>query len=304
MNNMIWLSGSRGFIGTYLKESLINSDNIVKCISNSRTPDSEVIYVDFSQKESISEALRKYGVPDTFIHLGWGNVYDPHNICHTNENLTDGINLIDELYDNGVKRILVIGSSSEYGDRLGSLKESDLVSGEVNKYVEGKTALSKYGIDKAQANDRHFMHVRLFYTYGAGQKHNSLINQLFKSHISGNEMSLSPCQHYRDYIHVLDAAEGIAKLSSINYSGIINLGSGSVIKLKDFVKLFWEECGANPSLLQFGRHELSSLEQSQPKSFANISKLIKLTNWSPALSIEHGVKKTIQRMHDLNEDKL
>ena len=71
MNNIIWLSGSRGFIGSYLKDALIGMNNIVQCVSNSKTADNEVIFINFSKKDSISQALKKYGSPDTFIHLGW-----------------------------------------------------------------------------------------------------------------------------------------------------------------------------------------------------------------------------------------
>jgi nucleoside-diphosphate-sugar epimerase len=301
MNNIIWLSGSRGFIGSYLKDALIGMNKVVQCVSNSYTADNEIIFFDFSKKESINEVLKKYGTPDTFIHLGWGNVYEPHNECHVNENLMDGQNLIDELYAAGVKRILLIGSSSEYGDREGALEESSQSMGEVNNYVKGKTTLSRYGVSRAKEIGRYFLHIRLFYTYGSGQKHNSLINQLFQSYLSDSQMSLSPCEHYRDYIHVLDAAKGIAKLSDVNYSGVINLGSGNVIMLQDFVRLFWNELNADPSQLKFGEHDLSSLEQSQPKSFANLSKLVNLTNWSPELSINQGIKQTVQQM--LNEYK-
>ena len=143
------------------------------------------------------------------------------------------------------------------------------------------------------------MHIRLFYTYGAGQTHNSLINQLFKASLSVDDISLSPCEHFRDYIHVSDAAEGISELATIDYTGIINLGSGNVIKLKEFVKLFWKACKADPSLLKFGQHDLSALEQSQPKSFANISKLINISSWKPSIKIEEGIEKTVAQMHDM-----
>ena len=76
MNKKIWLSGSRGFIGSYLKESLIKSGNILKCVSNSTSKDDSIIFIDFSSKDSIRKMLNKYGAPDTFIHLGWGNVYE------------------------------------------------------------------------------------------------------------------------------------------------------------------------------------------------------------------------------------
>ena len=36
MNNIIWLSGSRGFIGSYLKNTLISMGSNVHCVSNSK----------------------------------------------------------------------------------------------------------------------------------------------------------------------------------------------------------------------------------------------------------------------------
>ena len=52
---------------------------------------------------------------------------------------------------------------------------------EVNNYVKGKIALAKYGLEEERRKNKIFIHSRLFYTYGAGQQHNSLINQIFKN---------------------------------------------------------------------------------------------------------------------------
>jgi UDP-glucose 4-epimerase len=296
MKKIVWLSGSRGFVGSYVARALLNSGYTVKFLTNSPSNNNELIYADFSDRAHIKQVIEKHGVPDTFIHLGWGNVYEPHDETHITVNLQEGINLIDEFYNAGVKRILLIGSSSEYGDRQGSLKENHLPTGEVNNYVKGKIALAKYGLESAEKLNRIFIHIRLFYTYGVGQKHNSLINQLFQNSIQGDEMSLSPCEHYRDYIHVSEAAEGIIRITHVDQSGIINLGSGKVILLKEFVKLFWQELGAESEKLMFGSHDVSALEQSQPKSYADLNILKNRTNWTPSLTIEDGIKQTVEQL--------
>lgn len=294
MGNIVWLSGSRGFIGPYLKQALIHSGYTVTCLSNSFSKGDDIIYTDFSNREKIRKAIKLYGAPDSFIHLGWGDVYKPHNETHTSVNLQDGINLIDELYECGLKRFLLIGSSSEYGSLKGELYENlkSLDSG--NNYIRGKATLAKYGLDIAKKLNRIFIHVRLFYTYGAGQKHNSLINQLFQCYLKNDAIKLSPCENYRDYIYVSEAAEGISKITAVNQSEIINLGSGKVIQLKKFIRLFWDELGANADKLLFGAHEIPVSEQSQPRSFANLNKLKNLTHWSPSMSIEDGIKKTVE----------
>jgi len=300
MKETVWLSGSRGFVGSYVIGALLNAGYDVKCVSNSRSNNVNIIHIDFSKVSSIRNALKTHNVPDTFIHLGWGSVYEPHHICHINQNVQDGINLIDELYNAGVKRFVLVGSSSEYGDRTGALQEGDSPMGELNNYVKGKLALAKYGLDVAEELDKIFTHVRLFYTYGAGQQHNSLINQLFQTSLLSSDMSLSPCEHFRDYIHVSEAAEGIARIASVDRSGVINLGSGRAILLKQFVKLLWSKLDGQPERLVFGSHEVPLLEQNQPKSYADLTRLKKMTNWVPTQSIEDGIKNTVEQLRSSN----
>lgn len=304
MSKTVWLTGARGFVGQYVRRIFRDAGYVVICLSNSASDDENIIQIDFSNRDQIRKVVEKHDVPETFIHLGWGHVYQPHHEAHITTNLEEGINLIDELYSYGVKRFLSIGSSSEYGDRTGLLQETYSASEGVNNYVQGKQRLAEYGLEAAEKLNRIFVHVRLFYTYGVGQKHNSLINQLFHAYVQGSTMSLSPCEHYRDYLHIAEAAEGICKIADVDQSGIVNLGSGKFIQLKEFVQLLWNELGADPNLLIFGSHDIPSSEQSQPRSFADLSTLKKLTQWSPSLSIEEGIKKMVEQFRSLQTSAL
>jgi nucleoside-diphosphate-sugar epimerase len=297
MSKKVWITGSRGFIGSHVRDALRDSGYVVKCLSNTASEDENVIYADFSDRNKLSQVIDEHGASDTLIHLGWGNTDNPHHENHIGSNVKEGMNLFEEMYDHGVQRIIFMGSSSEYGSHVGLLKE-DFVSQEkdLNNYIEGKRVLGAYGLQSAKESNRIFLDVRLFYTYGAGQKANSLINQLFQCSLGNEIMQLSPCEIFRDYIHISDVVEGMKKIICVNQSGIVNLGSGQVIQLKEFVKLFWKELGASPDQLKFGAHDQPAYEQSQPKSFADVSKLKKLTNWSPTTSIKEGIRLTVQKM--------
>ena len=295
MNKTIWISGSRGYVGSYLVPHLRKSGYEVKGLSNSISNDSSIISTDFSDRSQIKKVLRKYGAPETFIHLGWKNVYEVNDEDHIGSNVTNSKNLIDELYAFGTKRIMLVGTVSEYGGKEGILRECDKDGEPENNYVSGKIAVGKYGLKVATQLDRIYIHIRLFNTYGSGQSNNSLINQLLANSLKNGPMKLSPCTQYRDYIHVSEAIEGINRLSSVTESGIVNLGSGNYIQLKDFVNLFWKELGADPSRLSFGAHEIPSFEQNQPKQFSDQSKIESLIGWSPKLSIEEGIKLTVEQ---------
>ena len=146
MTNSIWLSGSRGYVGSYLLKYLKSLNYSVKCITNTKSNNKDIIFSDYSKPEELLKTLKKFGVPETFIHLGWGNVYDVHNECHINENLQNSKNLINILYEKGLKRFISVGSVSEYGDREGKLMETDIPLGFLNNYVKEKNCNFKIWI--------------------------------------------------------------------------------------------------------------------------------------------------------------
>ena len=134
----------------------------------------------------------------------------------------------------------------------------------------------------------------MFYTYGAGQRENSLINTLYQGCRKNSHTHIGSCENYRDYIHVKEAVEGIIRISNVNESNIVNLGSGKAIKMKDFVNKFWKYLGGNPELLHFGNTPFYKNEKPEPNCFANLDKLKQLTGWIPTLLIEKGIKLTIK----------
>ena len=95
VNKCIWLTGSRGFIGCYVKKRLVKSGYKVHCISNNVIDDEDLIQIDFSKRNEIRNGLKKTGVPEIAIHMGWGNTDDPHHNNHITLNVDNSIKLID-----------------------------------------------------------------------------------------------------------------------------------------------------------------------------------------------------------------
>ncbi len=298
---IIWISGTSGFVGKHLKKYLSKFDKYqVVPVSNSKKKNKDVLSIDYSSVNNIRKVLSQNKKPDIFLHLGWGNVYDPHHSSHVNKNLSEGKNLFETFYKNGITKIILLGSSSEYGDLCGALKENTKINTYQNLYVKGKVKLCNYGLEKSKFYNKLFLHIRLFYAYGEGQRKNSLINQLYSSGRDGKIIKLTPCEHFRDYIYIDDVVVGIEKLISFKKSEVVNLGSGKAIVLKKFIEIFWKKMKRDTKLLGFGKINLPEKQQSQPKAFADLSKLYDLTKWKPSISINDGIKKTIMRLSNLN----
>lgn len=300
----IWLTGSRGFIGTHLIPILKDICKEVICISNNILENetcqkkNEVINMNFLNIKSINRAIELFGVPELCIHLGWGSMTNPHAEEHLISNVVGSKNLIDILFNNGLEKFIFVGSMNEYGDRVGSLSEDMLPTGFLTNYAKGKSQVASFGFEKARQLKKQFIHIKLFYTYGPVQKKDSLIQTLYQGSRKNQDTYLGACEHYRDYIHISEVVKGILLISRIQDSVTVNLGSGKSIKVKDFALLFWKFLGGDLDKLHFGSQDRHANEQAQPDSYANLDKLEKLIGWKPSLSIEEGIKNTIELLDE------
>ena len=220
----------------------------------------------------------------------------PMSTHHLTGNVKEAEILIDSFYSAGIEKFIFIGSMNEYGARLGSLSEDMKPKGRLTNYAKGKIQVADYGFNKSKFYNKIFIHIRPFYVFGSGQRKGSLVNELFEAYFENRNAILGPCEHFRDFIYIRDVVEGIVRLCKINVSNTINLGSGSFIKVKNYVILFWKYFNGDFGKLIFGSREMSKDEPEQPRSYADISKLKKLTNWEPSFSIEEGIKATVESL--------
>ncbi len=254
------------------------------------------IYVDFQSEQDISKAVENLGLPDVFIHSGWGGVGNPHAEVHIEDNVVQSKNIIKVLYKAGLDKIVFLGSMDEYGDQPGPLYEYMEPKGSITNYAQGKIAVAKYGLEIAKEMNKKFIHIRLFYTYGPLSREGTIIQELYHGYKKNREISLGPCERFRDYIYVSDTMKGIRLLSDVEESTTVNLGSGKAIKLKEFVSTFWKILGGKPEMLHFG-DKLIEEEHIQPNYYANLDKLRKLTGgWKPSVSLEEGIRLTIKEL--------
>lgn len=292
----IWLTGTSGFIGSHLIRRLQQAGNEVKAFSNNpkyKEQNTEIIFMDYSSTKSIENLINKLGCPDRFIHIAWADMTIPMSERHLTDNIKNSNNLIQTLFSEGLNQFIFLGSINEYGSTIGSLEENMPPNGRVINYALGKSEVTKFGLEKSSYYDKSFLNIRPSYVYGQGQRPNSLINHLFECSSAKTLPTLGPCNYYRDYIYVKDLTEGISRLLSIHGSGVVNLGSGSCVFVKDFVEQFWSLLGEDIQDLSFGEKDMMKDEPDQNKSFMNIKKLRELTHWEPSYSLNEGIMDTI-----------
>jgi nucleoside-diphosphate-sugar epimerase len=297
----IWLTGSRGFVGRRVFSELKRAGHQVHSFTNveggsGKTVSGSTITLNYRDSSDIHRRLSELGLPDVFLHIGWGDMDKPESPYHLGENVPAARTLIETLFQAGLQKFLFVGSMNEYGARTGLLSEDMGPEGRLTNYAKAKIEVAKIGFESARIHNKMFLHVRTFYVYGAGQREGSLINDLYKAYCTGTETKLSPCEHFRDYVHVADVAEGLRRITEVEGSRTVNLGSGQVVEVKEFVKLLWRELGGDASKLKFGDRQVRADEPEQPKSYADLRGLKAATGWAPMITLEEGAKLTAQEL--------
>jgi len=293
----LWMSGSSGFIGKQLKYHLQSTYDIT-CISHatkfSQSQNSKNLYkLNFLKCVDIEKLILKIGKPDIFIHLGWGDMQNNSSLIHLHENIESSKNLINCFFKNNIKKFIFIGSYEEYGDKNRILYENTLQQGKLSNYGKGKEIVANYGLNKSKKSISNFLHIRLSHTYGPGQRKSSLINYLYNSAMNHEPIFLNPRNDFRDLIHITEVVTGIELLIKQNKSITVNLGSGEMYLLKDYILEFWSQMDQKINDIHFEKcHDTSTKIVGK----LDLTFLYELTKWNPSLSLEDGIKLTINEL--------
>ena len=227
----VHLIGSSGFIGQAIQRCCVNND--IRVWSHRLNPSMSTRFFDLLHPDSWTDLLSQK--PQTVILLSWPGLPFYNDSFHLTRNLPLSIQLIDQLIQSGCRSIVIAGTCYEYGLQEGALKESQCVQ-PLNAYAIAKDALRRYVEIKCAHAGVNWTWLRIFYPYGEGQNKNSLYPSLLRAIRQGDlKFSMSSGQQIRDFIPVDTVARLICQFASLSTtSGIVNIGSGQPVLLRDF----------------------------------------------------------------------
>ena len=217
----IHLLGSEGFIGRALQREA--GDLQLHCWSHQHSGRGH----HFDLLDPLSwQALLKCQ-PTHAILLSWPGLPNYQQPFHVTRNLPVCVELIEQLVDAGLQRLVVAGTCYEYGLQNGPLKE-DQFTDPVNCYAIAKDSLRRVIASRYSQQNLQWCWARLFYLYGHGQNPNSLLPSLLKALEIGDEsFSMGSGRQLRDFIDVQEVARQLLALAMHqDAAGIYNVGSG------------------------------------------------------------------------------
>ena len=95
----------------------------------------------------------------------------------------------------------------------------------------------------------------------------------------------------RDFIYVSDAAEAIVRLLDCDYTGTLNLGTGTMTSIGRIVEIFRALTGCEIT-------NLNRPVQGPMKFVADMTTMNRIIEWQPEVSIEEGVRLVYEKTRE------
>ncbi|MBI3378850.1 MAG: NAD-dependent epimerase/dehydratase family protein [Nitrospirae bacterium] len=293
----ILIVGGTGFIGRHLAVRCLKDTHFVTCIGlsagKSFSKDMEFIHADISDKKQLQAVLRDKSFDYVF---NLGGYIDHTAYFKGGRRLIEShfiglMNLIDCLNKEELKGFVQIGSSDEYGNAPAPQKEY-MRESPISPYSFAKTAASHF--IQMLSNTEGFPGVvlRLFLVYGPGQDEKRFLPQIITAFLRNESVETTGGKQLRDFCYIDDVIDGIIKAAVTDGANgkIINIASGIPMSIRDMINKVAHLIGKGRAV--FGARPYRHGENME--LFADITSARKTLQWSPSVSVDEGLRKTIE----------
>ncbi len=283
------MTGAFGFAGANLVEHLLEQGFRVYAIGRKESSHNDRFEANEMLKtvllpmdeydrlwEIISDDCR--GAYVTFFNLAWGGGRDDHKAQLGN--IDGAIRLMDSAI--ALKKIsqsvkfVGIGSQAEYGVKSDDVEiTEDMSLDPFSAYGSCKAAAYYLLKNKAKLAEIYFVWGRIFSLIGKYEPSGRMLPDLVQKLRDGQDIYLSSCEQYWDYLDAEDAADAIIALGERGHDGeAYNIADGRYKKLREFVEEVAKYLSADIDKIHFG-------ERAKPfvSLRPSVSKIQKDTLW-------------------------
>lgn len=302
----ILVAGGAGFIGSHICEALLARGHHVTCLDNFLTgtrenirhlePERRFTVVKADVVDPIPGSIR----PDAILNLACAASPEHYQAdpVHTMMTSVVGTRNLLALAAERRARLLLASTSEVYGDPTEHPQRENYF-GNVNPtgpracYDEGKRAAETLCFDYLRAGLVDVRVARIFNTYGPRMRPDDgrVISNVITQALSGRDVTVyGSGQQTRSFCFVDDMVDGLLRLIAFprEVPGPVNLGNPREITIAELVARVRAMTGSRSRVIH------KALPADDPKRRCpDISLGMRLLDWSPRVSLEIGLARTV-----------
>ena len=305
------ITGGAGFVGSHLVDRLINLGHLVTVVDDlssgslenlkqwSAHPNFTFIRGDICDYQFSSEVTFSH-----ILHLACPAsppIYQHDPVRTIRINVVGTMNILD--LARRTQALFFLSSTSEvYGDPL-KHPQDESYWGNVNPigpracYDEGKRVAEALATEYHRCYGVDIRIARIFNTFGPRLSHSDgrVVTNFITQALSGRPLTIyGDGKQTRSFQYIDDLIEGILALIQKPYYAPVNLGNPQEHTIEELAQMISRLCGN--SSLPINR-EPSPVDDPQRRK-PDISLARKVLSWSPLITIEEGLLRTIQYLKD------
>lgn len=305
----VLITGSGGFLGSHLTEFLVKEGVNVKAFVryNSRNDwgllnlldkeiieNIEIISGDLKDIDTINRISKNI---DIIFHLG-SIISIPYSYLNPREvietNVIGTLNVLSAAKNNNVEKIVHTSTSEVYGTaQYVPIDENHPLVGQ-SPYSASKIAADKIAESFYLSYNLPITIVRPFNTYGPRQSARAVIPTIISQALTQKRILMGSLKTTRDYTFVEDTIRGFVMMAESDKSvgEVVNIGSNFEIPIGELAKKIISLINGDnyikidPTRIRPEKSEVKRLR-------CNNEKAKKILQWEPIISLEEGLKETI-----------
>jgi NAD dependent epimerase/dehydratase len=304
----VLVTGADGFIGSHLTEMLVTKGYYVKALAQYNSfnnwgwlehvnykNDIEIVSGDIRDPhycKTISKDVEIIFHLAALIAIPFSYIV-PHSYVETN--IKGTLNICQAAKENEISKLIHTSTSEVYGTaQYVPIDEKHPLQPQ-SPYSATKIAADAIVMSFYNSFDLPVSIARPFNTYGPRQSARAIIPTIITQIAAGKkEIKLGDVSPTRDFNYVEDCCRGLIMLaeSEKTTGEIVNIGSNSEISIADMLKLIKELMSSNVTFINDEQRERPKKSEVY-RLWCDNKKINKLVGYKPQVSIQEGLKKTI-----------
>jgi UDP-glucose 4-epimerase len=298
------ITGAAGFLGSAIANQLAREGHQVRGVDDLSTGDPQLLSPDVHfTRGDVNDRPKLWTLlqeVDCVYHLA-ARVSVPESILYPREynatNVGGTVSLMEAMRDVGIRRVVLASSGAIYGEQdvqplsegQGPKPRSPYAVSKLAAEYYVRTIGSLWGIETVA--------LRIFNAYGPGQRmppsQGPVVPYFLKQAMRNGSLVLhGDGSQTRDYVYLDDVVSAMmAAATAPGINGlVINIGSGNETSVRDLARLVLKVTGSESNLV-------ANPQTSGGVSHmcANIALAEKRLNYKSSISLEYGLRLTLQR---------